>query len=57
MVKGRMFATGFENHYALQWFDSDMLPVGTEISADFTAPSLLSFNFPLLKSTLRFSRR
>lgn len=57
MVKGRMFATGFENHYALQWYDSAMLPTGTEISADFNAPSLLSFNFPLLKSTLRFSRR
>lgn len=57
MVKGRLYATGFENHYALQWFDSEMLPIGTEISADFTAPSILAFNFPLLKSTLRFSRR
>ena len=55
-IKGRLYDSPFENHYALHWFDSNRESAGTEISADFTSPSLLNFNFPLLKAKIRFAR-
>ena len=56
MIKGRMYATPFENHYDVVWFDSKMEWMGREVSADFTAPSILSFHFPLHRALMRFAR-
>ena len=56
MLKGRLYPTGFEGHFALQWFDAEMTDVGRELFADVESVSLLTFRFPLLKSQLRFAR-
>lgn len=56
MVKARMYATPFENHYDVVWFDARMEWMGAEVSADFISPSILAFHFPLHKSHMRFTR-
>ncbi|MCM1484369.1 MAG: hypothetical protein NC043_08520 [Muribaculaceae bacterium] len=56
MLKGHLMPTIFNNHYDLIWYDAHMRKMDTELSADMEQGSILSFSFPLLKSTLRFSR-
>lgn len=56
MLKGRLYSTIFENHYTLVWFDADMEIIAEEISADVIDRVILSLNFPLLHSTLRFAK-
>lgn len=56
MIKGYLYVTPFENHYRLEWYDASKQLINKEITADYTAPAILSLHFPLLKSHLRFSR-
>lgn len=57
MIKGRLYPTVFENHYDLEWYDAYMEPMGEEVSATMTDGGVvLSFDFPLFHSRLRFSR-
>lgn len=56
MVKGRMYATPFENHYDVVWFDARMEWMGAEVSAEFISSAILAFHFPLHKSHMRFAR-
>ena len=56
MVKGLLYPTVFSNHFDLVWFDSYMEPMDEELSADLVDGTILSFNFPLLHSVLRFTR-
>lgn len=56
MVKARLYATPFENHYDVVWFDARMAWMGAEVSADFISPAILAFHFPLHKSHMRFTR-
>lgn len=58
MVKGRLSATSFRDHYRLQWTDATFADTGVELTADYDrATGILSLSFPLLGSRMRFERR
>jgi len=56
MLKGQLYSTIFENHYQLVWFDAGMELIDEELSADMIDGAIVSFNFPLLHSIMRFAR-
>lgn len=55
MLKGHMKPTIFQNHYDLTWYDSEKRPLSGECSATLEQNALLTLNFPILKSQLRFA--
>ena len=56
-IKGVLTPTAFENHYDLEWYDAHRLPaVFGECSATFEGQNLLTLDFPLLGSQIRFQR-
>ena len=58
MKKGRLTATSFQNHYNLSWVTADMQYLDTECNARLSDDkSIISFNFPIYGSTVRFSRQ
>lgn len=58
MKKGRLTATSFQNHYNLSWITADMQYLDTECTARLSDDkSIISFNFPIYGSTVRFSRQ
>ncbi len=58
MKKGRLTATSFQNHYNLSWITADMQYLDTECNAHLSDDkSIISFNFPIYGSTVRFSRQ
>lgn len=77
MLKGALRSTIFDGHYDLEWIDSTMQPMTTDLHAtlDYSqgaygdgastsvpsgsvslTGSMLTLNFPLLKTTIRFSK-
>lgn len=57
MIKGLLWRTSFAGHYRAEWIDADMEPMDGETFADLTADgAILSVNFPLYRSTIRFER-
>ncbi len=56
MRKGHMQPTVFNNNYDLEWIDAEMKPILSESYAVMEQNSLLTFNFPLLKSVIRMYR-
>lgn len=56
MLKGRLRSTIFENHFDLEWIDATFEPIRRDIHASITGGSILTLSFPLLKTTLRFSK-
>lgn len=56
MRKGRLVPTPFEGNYDLVWYDAMMEPVENDVSAT-VADGLMTLNFPLMKTRLRFSRQ
>lgn len=57
MIKGHLWRTSFAGHYRAEWIDADMEPMDGETFADLTADgAILSVNFPLYRSTIRFER-
>lgn len=57
MLRGHLSPTQFADHFTLQWIDSDMRTISTDLHADFSTGSILSLQFPLYSSTLRFVKR
>lgn len=58
MKKGRLTATLFQNHYNLRWITADMQYLDTECNARLSDDkSIISFNFPIYGSSVRFSRQ
>lgn len=58
MLKGRMKPTIFTDRFDLEWFDSSGKPVTPgDCEAKVEQGAILVVHFPLLKTTLRFSRR
>lgn len=53
MIKGKLIPTIFENHYDLIWYDSIFDVINTEAFATIDG-SILTLNFPLYKSSIRF---
>lgn len=56
MIKGRLISTIFTDHYDLVWIDAMMTPVSKDIHADVIDKVIISFEFPLYKTRLRFSK-
>ena len=56
MLKGRLRPTIFENHYTLEWIDSEFRTMTEDMHADIEQGAILTLSFPLLKTTLRFSK-
>ncbi len=57
MLKGKLEETPFEQHYKLTWYDAMMEPMEHDIHADMPNRVLLSLEFPLMRTLMRFSRR
>lgn len=58
MKKGRLTTTSFQNHYNLKWIAADMTEIDAECSAQLSDDhSILTLNFPLYGSTVRFARQ
>lgn len=55
MRKGRLTPTVFSGHFDLVWYDSTMQVVDAECNATLESASILRLDFPLLKSSMRFS--
>ena len=56
MLKGGLKTTIFENHYDLEWIDSTFESIRRDIHASVSDGAILTLSFPLLKTTLRFSK-
>lgn len=56
MRKGHLHPTPFKNHYDLVWYDASMNAIQCEASATMEQDAILRFDFPLLKSSVRFAR-
>lgn len=56
MRKGRLRPTIFLDHYDLEWIDSTFEPITRDVHAQMTDGAILSLSFPLLKTTVRFSK-
>lgn len=56
MLKGRLVPTIFANHYDLEWIDSTFDTIVEDIHADIVDGAILSLSFPLLKTTVRYSK-
>lgn len=56
MLKARLRATAFVNQFDATWYDSQLSPLDREVHARFDGSSLLTIDFPLLQSQLRFSK-
>ena len=55
MIKGRLTPTKFAGRYLLEWWDANMERVRDEANA-IVEPDMLTLNFPLLHSQMRYSR-
>lgn len=53
MIKGRLKATNFENHYDVEWYDSSLELIKNDIYANIDN-SILTIYFPIYKSSVRF---
>ncbi len=56
MLKGKLIPTLFEGHYDLVWYDGKMQRMDSDISASMEQGVILTLNFPLYRSKLRFSK-
>lgn len=56
MLKGKLRPTIFLDHYDLEWTDSTFDTMERDIHASVSGNSILTLSFPLLKTTLRFSK-
>lgn len=56
MLKGRLKPTVFIDHYDLEWTDATFETIDRDIHASVTDKAILTLSFPLLKTTLRFSK-
>ena len=57
MLKGSLRSTIFQGHYDMEWIDSTFNRISSDIHASLDSnDALLTLSFPLLKTTLRFSR-
>ena len=56
MLKGKLIPTIFTDHFDLEWVDSTFGYMKEDVHASITEGNILTLNFPLLKSSIRFSR-
>lgn len=56
MFKGHMVKTVFSGNYDLTWIDATMEPIGEDAYATIENGVILTFNFPVFKSQVRFAK-
>jgi len=56
MRKGHLSSTIFTDHYTLEWIDSLMEPVVSEMSASVEQGAILTLRFPLYKLSFRLAK-
>lgn len=56
MLKGRLAPTPFRSHFDLTWYDSMMEPMTQENNATLSEEGILTLEFPLYRSRMRFCR-
>lgn len=56
MLKGELSATIFSNQFDAVWYDSLFEPISREVHARFDDSSVLTIDFPLYGSQIRFSK-
>ena len=56
MFKGHMVKTVFSGNYDLTWIDSTMEPISEDAYATIENGVILTFNFPVFKSQVRFAK-
>ena len=56
MLKGHMVKTVFSGNYDLTWIDATMEPIGEDAYASIENGVILTFNFPVFKSQVRFAK-
>lgn len=56
MLRGRLTPTGFEGHYDLEWVDARHNLINSDAYCQMENDMIISLQFPLLKSVLRFTR-
>lgn len=57
MIKGRLIKTQFPNHYDLIWYDALFAPFSNDVNATIENNSIITFNFPVHKTQLRFAKQ
>ena len=56
MLKGHMVKTVFTGNYDLSWIDATMEPIGEDAYATIENGVILTLNFPIFKSQVRFAK-
>lgn len=56
MIKGHMTRTVFTGNYDLRWIDATMEPIDNDAYATIENGVILSLNFPIFKSQVRFAK-
>ena len=56
MLKGHMVKTVFSGNYDLTWIDATMEPISEDAYATIENGVILTFNFPVFKSQVRFAK-
>ena len=56
MKKGHMTKTIFSGNYDLTWIDATMEPISEDAFATVENGVILTFNFPIFKSQVRFAK-
>ena len=56
MLKGHIVKTVFTGNYDLTWIDATMEPISEDAYATIENGVILTFNFPLYKSQVRFAK-
>jgi len=56
MVKGRITKTIFTDNYEGEWIDATLEPINKDVYATLDNGVILTINFPVYKSQVRFSK-
>lgn len=56
MIKGHITKTIFSGNYDLRWIDATMEPIGEDAYATIEEGVVLTLNFPIYKSQVRFAK-
>ncbi|MDE6396895.1 MAG: hypothetical protein K2K84_06465, partial [Muribaculaceae bacterium] len=55
-IKARLRPTHFEGHFDVEWYDANRETINDEVTATFQGDNILTIEFPVLETTIRFSR-
>lgn len=56
-LKGKLRRTPFQDHYDMVWYDATFKPFNVDVYATVENASVLTFYFPIQKSSMRFYKK